>query len=185
MQWNKEFALESLKHWINDGEWEGTAHFRKHNSSLYEYLYRTFGMEVAFKKIGLDYETFKKSKGKKIRHRSDKEVLQDLLCWINEGKWINVKDLQVNHQRFYREISRIGFKEAFDQLGLDYRDYRYHLWDENSILKQLKNVIDNDEWEGALHLKMTNPSLYSAINRAMGIPNASQKLGLNYKEYKE
>ena len=43
-------------------------------------------MDIAFEKIGLDYESFKKSKGKKIRHRPEKEVLQDLLYWINEEK---------------------------------------------------------------------------------------------------
>jgi len=50
MQWNKQVDLESSKHWIDKGEWQGTAHFRKHNSFLYEYLYRTFGMDIAFEK---------------------------------------------------------------------------------------------------------------------------------------
>jgi len=136
------------------------------------------------KKIGLDYESFKKSKGKKIRHRPEKEVPQDLLYWINEGKWVNAKDLQVNHQRFYRKISRIGFKEAFHKLGLDYGKYRYHLWNEDDILGRLKDLIDNNKWEGTLHLKMNNPSLYSAIERSSGFPNAFQKLGLNYEAYK-
>ena len=40
-----------------------------------------------------------------------------------KGKWKDVRHLQVNHSRLYRELSRIGFPEAFHRIGLDYNNY--------------------------------------------------------------
>lgn len=122
-----------LKKWIDDGKWEGTIHFRKHNSSLYEFLYRTMGMDAAFRKLGLNYSDFKKSKGKHQKIRQEKEMIHELHSLIIENKWKGVRDLQENHSLLYRELSRIGFVEAFDRLGLDYKDDRYKIWNQDDF----------------------------------------------------
>ena len=184
-QWDEESALDLLEKWIDDGNWDGTVHFRKHNSSLYEYLYRAIGLSVAFEKLGLDYSDFKKSKGKRPNRRKDEVVINELHSLIREGEWRGVRDLQENHSLLYRELSRIGFPEAFHQIGLDYKKFRHAIWDQENILQDLKDLIDNGEWEGALHLKKHNSPLYNAINRKIGFSKAFEELGLNYDQYKK
>src|SRR3954451_21637914 len=111
--WNEHSALSMLKKWIDDEEWEGTVHFRKHNSSLYEYIYRTIGLDSAFRTIGLNYSDFKKSKGKRLKGRKDEKVINELHSLIREGEWKGVRHLQENNSLLYRELSRIGFAKAF------------------------------------------------------------------------
>src|SRR5690625_3788322 len=94
--WNDREALCRLQQWINDGKWQGTSHFRKFNSSLYEYLYRTTGMTSAFSKLGFDYLDFKKSKGKPQVHRAEQDVIQDLASFIQNDRWEGIRHLQVN-----------------------------------------------------------------------------------------
>lgn len=183
-KWSKQRALSLLKQWIKDNKWQGTAHFRRHNTSLYEYLYRTIGMNNAFKEIGLDYTDFKKSQGKRIIQRKDSEVIYDLYNLIHQNKWQDAKHLQLNDSRFYRELSRIGFPEAFSRIGLDYRDYRYAIWSEKNILEELKNIVDNGEWKGTRHLKSYHPSLYNAISRQMGFHEAFNKINKDYEDYR-
>ena len=77
--WNDHSALSMLKKWIDDEKWEGTIHFRKHNSPLYEYLYRVMGLDSAFSKLGLNYTDFKKSKGRRQKGREDEKVIKELL----------------------------------------------------------------------------------------------------------
>lgn len=146
--WNEHKALLLLKKWLDENKWEGTAHFRKLNSSLYEFLYRTLGMNAAFEKLGLNYSDFKKSKGKHLRIRSDHEVINDLHDFIKVGKWEGVRHLSIHHSLFHRELSRIGFPEAFQKLGLDYKNYRYAVWNTNNILIELEQIIKNKEWKG-------------------------------------
>ena len=93
--------------------------------------------------------------------------------------------MQENHSLLYRELSRIGFPEAFHQIGLDYKNFRHAIWDQENILQDLKDLIDNGEWEGALHLKKHNSPLYNAINRKIGFSKAFEELGLNYDQYKK
>src|SRR3954454_19274399 len=112
--WNDHSALSMLKKWIDDEKWEGTIHFRKHNSSLYEYLYRVMGLDSAFSKLGLNYSDFKKSKGRRQKGREDEKVIKELLSLIREDKWKGVRHLQVNNSLLYRELSRIGFVKAFN-----------------------------------------------------------------------
>lgn len=125
--WNEHDALLLLQKWISEQKWEGTAHFRRYNSSLYEFLYRTIGMDTAFDKLGLNYSDFKKSKGKYLKIRSDEEVISDLHNFIQAGKWKGSKHLSRHHSLFHRELSRIDFSKAFEKLGLDYKDYRSFL----------------------------------------------------------
>ena len=57
--------------------------------------------------------------------------------------------------------------------------------DQENILHALKDLIDNGEWKGALHLKKHNSPLYNAINRKMGFSKAFKELGLDYHQYKK
>lgn len=182
--WNEHSALSLLRNWIDDGKWEGTVHFRKHNSSLYEFLYRTIGMDSAFKKLGLKYSDFKKSKGKHQKIRQDKEVINELHSLIKENKWKGVRHLQKNHSLLYREISRIGFAQAFNRIGLDYKEFRYTIWNQDDMLNELKEIIENEEWKGTLHLKKYNSKLYNAIAQRTGFSKAFNEIGLNYDDYK-
>lgn len=182
--WNPDLALRMLKDWIVNGKWEGTTHFRKHNSSLYEYLYRTMGLDEAFDRLGLDYQDFKKSKGKRKIKRDDDEVIEELKHIIQNGKWKGIRYLQENNSLLYRDLSRIGFHKAFKKLGLDYKDYRYAIWTREEILQELEQVLKNGEWQGSLHLKETNSRLYNAIVRHIGFEEAFQALGLNYEDFK-
>ena len=183
--WTEETALSLLKKWIDDGKWDGTVHFRKHNSSLYEYLYRSFGFHAAFEKLGLDYTDFKKSKGKQLKNRNDEVVIHELQILLQKGRWKGVRHLQIHHSLLYRELSRIGFPEAFQRIGLDYSHYRNTRWNEENILIHLEEWIDRGEWEGALHLKKYNSKLYNAINRNIGFSKAFSELGLNYDQFKQ
>lgn len=177
-------ALQMLSQWIAAGKWEGTVHFRQHNSSLYEYLYRTMGLQEAFHKIGLDYNNFKRNSGKQQIHRDDTEVIEELRNIIQSEKWRGIRHLQENHSLLYRDLSRIGFVEAFNKLGLDYKQYRYTIWTKEKILKELSQVLENGEWKGSLHLKNTNSRLYNAIVRHISFTEAFRILGLNYNDYK-
>lgn len=78
----------------------------------------------------------------------------------------------------------MGFKEAFDRLGLDYKNFRHTIWSQEDILKELKEIIDKDEWKGALHLKESNSGLYNAIFREMGFSKVFREIGLDYEDYK-
>jgi len=182
--WNERKALHMLKKWIVEGNWKGTAHFRKHNPSLYEYLYRTMGLDTAFRKLGLNYSKFKKSKGKHQLKRKDEEVITELHTLIESGKWKGIRNLQVNHSPLYRDLSRIGFREAFDKLGLDYKAYRHAIWTQEEILEEFEKIIESGEWKGSLHLKEHNRKLYNAITRHIGFQAAFHKLGLDYNDYK-
>jgi len=182
--WNEPKALLLLQKWIEEDKWEGTTHFRKHNSSLYEFLYRTMGMDTEFEKLGLDYDDFKKSKGKHLKVRPEKEVLNDLNALIESGKWQGPKHLSIHHSSFHRELNRIGYQNAFEKLDLDYKDYRYAVWSKDEILSELEKVIENKEWHGIYHLKLNNGKLYNAIVREFGFPKAFRELGLNYHDYK-
>jgi hypothetical protein len=183
--WTEETALSLLKNWIDEGKWDGTVHFRRHNSSLYEYIYRSIGFYAAFERLGLDYADFKKNKGKQLKNRNDKVVIHELQTLMNEGKWKDVRHLQVNHSRLYRELSRIGFPEAFHRIGLDYKTIRNARWDKENILIDLKDFIDRGEWEGVSHLKKHNSKLYNAINRNIGFSKAFSELGLTYDQFKK
>jgi len=182
--WNEDKALFLLKKYLDEGRWEGVTHFRKKNTPLYEYLYRTMGMHAAFEKLGLNYSDFKKSKGKRVKIRSDEEVTNDLYHFIQSNKWRGASHLNKHHSNFHRELSRLGFPEAFKKIGLDYKDYRHAIWDKNEILKDLEIIINNQEWQGVLQLKIHNNKLYNAIVREFGFPRAFQELGLNYDDYK-
>jgi len=181
--WDETTALTMLKKWIIESRWKGTAHFREHNSSLYEYLYRTMGLDAAFKKIGLDYANYKKSVGKKQKARKTEEAIQELQTLIEKGQWEGVRHLQRTNSSLYRELSRIGFPEAFHQLGYDYKSYRYTIWSREKILNELRKIIESGEWQGVLHLKVTNSGLYNATVRHIGFREAFQALGLDYDDF--
>lgn len=100
--WDEHMALSMLKKWIDDGKWRGTTHFRKYNTSLYEYLYRTMGLNTAFEKIDLRYSNFKKHKGKKQKEKDIEKVIQELDTLIKEDQWKGIRDLQLNHSFLYR-----------------------------------------------------------------------------------
>ena len=90
VSWNESKALLLLQKWIGGNKWKWTpqtTHFKKHNFSLYGFLYRTKGMNTVFEKLGLDYDVFNKSKGKHLKVRPEKEVLNDLNALIEPGKW--------------------------------------------------------------------------------------------------
>ena len=116
-QWDEESALDLLEKWIDDGNWDGTVHFRKHNSSLYEYLYRAIGLPVAFEKLGLDYSDFKKSKGKRPNRRKDEVVINELHSLIREGGWRGVRDLQENHSLHTGNYPELVFQKPFIRLA--------------------------------------------------------------------
>lgn len=183
--WNEDSALFALKKWIDDGKWDGTTHFRKNNTSVYEYLYRTIGLESAFEKLGLNYADFKKSVGKRTKIRPDEEVINELHSLTSNGNWKGIRHLQINHSTLYTELSRIGFKNAFNKLGLDYKNFRYATWSQQDILNELKEMINKGEWQGVLHLKKNNSKLYNAISRDFGFPKAFSEIGLNYDDYRK
>lgn len=182
--WDKHHALSILKKWLDDGNWEGTAHFRKHNPDLYEYLYVTMGMDAAFEQLNLDYDDYKKSAGKFVEERSDEEILEQLYSLIVENEWKGIRDLQVNHSQLYREVKRMGFEEAFNRMGLDYREYGYTTWNEDKVLDELREIVESGRWRGAGHLREHHSSLYNAINRRFGFAEAFRKIGLDYEDYK-
>lgn len=184
-KWDSQDALLQLKKWIEDGKWRGTIHFRQYNTSLYEYLYRTFGLEDAFKKIGFNYIDFKKKQGKRLKKRSEQEINQDLQNLIQSNQWEGVRDLQLNHSLLYRELSRIGFAEAFRRIGLDYRNYRKVIWTRDDVLQELKAVINEGKWQGAAHLKHHHSFLYNAITREMSFSEAFREIGLDYDKYRK
>jgi hypothetical protein len=142
------------------------------------------GLDSAFRKLGLNYSDFKKSKGKRQKSRKDEKVINELHSLIREGKWKGVRHLQENYSLLYRELSRIGFAKAFDKLGLDYKNFRNAIWSQEDILNELKEIIDKGEWEGTLHLKKHNSKLYNAITRKFGFSKAFSEIGLNYDDYK-
>ena len=183
-KWNKQQALSLLRKYIDDDKWNGTAHFRKHHPSLYEYIYLTMGMEAAFEALELNYSDFKKSQGKYIKVRTDEEIINELHSLIRNNKWNGIRDLQLNHSLLYRELTRMGFEKAFNKLGLDYRDYRQTIWNQDAMLSELKELIEEEQWKGTRHLKKHNSRLYNAINREFGFPKAFSKIGLDYDNYK-
>lgn len=183
--WDEKTALTLLKKWIIEGSWRGTTHFRRHNSSLYEYLYRTMGLDTAFEKIGFHYEDYKKSTGKKRKERDAEDAIHELQKLIEKGNWQGIRHLQRTNNSLYRDLSRIGFPKAFHQLGFDYKQFRYAIWDQEKVLNELKEVIDSGEWKGALHLKETNSRLYNATNRYIGFREAFQAIGLNYDDFQQ
>lgn len=182
--WDEDKALFLLKNWIDEGEWKGTTHFRKHNSSLYEFLYRSVGLNKAFKQIGLNYSDFKRSQGKHQKGRKEEESLNELYHLITHNQWKGIRHLQLHHSLLYRELSRIGFAQAFSRLGLDDKAFRRTSWNQDQMLKELKEIIERKEWKGTSHLKDHNGRLYNAIEKSMGFPNAFQAIGLNYEDYK-
>lgn len=182
--WNEQKSLLLLEKWINEGRWKGTAHFRKHNTPLYEFIYRTMGMSKAFEKIGLNYSKFKKGHGEKARERSIEDITNDLHYLIKTNQWQGPTYLYGHNSKLHRELSRIGFQKAFKCIGLDYREYRHAIWDESNILSELQQVIQNKEWQGAYHLRVHHSSLYNAIVREIGFMEAFRKIGLKYGDYK-
>ena len=58
-------------------------------------------------------------------------------------------------------------------------------WTKETILKELKQWIDEEKWEGQTHLSKHNSGLYNAIRRNMGMIGAFRELGLSYYDYKK
>ena len=58
-QWNEEKMLAALKQWIDSGNWNGTGHFAENKGKLYKSIYKSFGMEEAFEKLGLNFSVDK------------------------------------------------------------------------------------------------------------------------------
>ena len=59
-KWTEEVILSELEKCLKGEGWKGTSHFEKHNSALCNAIRRNMGMQEAFKKIGLNYDDYKK-----------------------------------------------------------------------------------------------------------------------------
>ena len=49
------------------------------------------GLDFAFRKLGLNYSDYKKSKGRRQKGREDEKVINELYTLIREDKWKGVR----------------------------------------------------------------------------------------------
>lgn len=198
-QWYEEKMLTELREWIESGKWGGTGHFMKYNKKLYSIIYKYIGMEEAFGKLGLSYKDFVIQEGYP-RERIERETLLELKKLVRSDKWRGIDHLKTENYFLYISLNRLGFEEAFNQIGLQYEDHKLIKrekeekassksgeikWTREAILSELKRWIDDGKWKGQSDLSKHNSALYNAIRRNIGMSEAFRLIGLKYYDYKK
>lgn len=176
---DEKTALIQLKSLIENNNWSGIRDLQINNSPLYFALSR-LGLEHSFNKIGLNYKDYG------YIYMTDNRALHELKNIINNKEWKGIRHLKQHNTNLYNYIQRyIGFTDAFNLIGLDYKEYKLsNTWSKDTVLINLNKIIKNNEWEGFKHLQKQNPSLTKAINYYFGFEKAFKELGLNYNDFK-
>ena len=162
IKWTEEMILKELKNWINEGKWNGMKDMQKNNRPLYFAIYKNLGFEEAFKRIGLNYADYKKTKKK----WTEEKILAELEHWLSEGKWEGSGHLHKNYRKLYDAIyNYMGFEVAFEKLGLNYKEYAIIEKDfgEEETVEALKKWVEEDRWEGMQHLRNHHIYLYKNL----------------------
>lgn len=184
-RWTKESIAEEIRQLAEQGEDLSYSNVVIHHLSLMRAAMRYYGSwRDAVKAAGVDYDDVRK-----YRSWNRQRIIERIRELYEKGEdlsWRNVStNLDPQLAAAATKPKHFGsWRKAIEAAGIDYQEVRrYHHWDEETIIKRVRELYEQGVPLNAKHIEEIDiPLITAARRRFESWDKALQAAGLDYKQ---
>lgn len=184
-RWTKESIAEEIRQLAEQGEDLSYSNVVIHHLSLMRAAMRYYGSwRDAVKAAGVDYDSVRK-----YRSWNRQRIIERIRELYEQGEdlsWRNVStNLDPQLAAAATKPKHFGsWRKAIEAAGIDYQEVRrYHHWDEETIIKRVRELYEQGVPLNAKHIEEIDiPLITAARRRFESWDKALQAAGLDYKQ---
>jgi molybdenum-dependent DNA-binding transcriptional regulator ModE len=186
--WSEERVVEEIKAWHAKGEPLFSHYMRKHYQELLAAGIRYFGSwKQAVERAGIQYNQVRR-----YNHWTKENIVQTIQNLSAQGVDLSFRAMMLSGyaSMVYAAIRKNYFgswKNALEAAGLPSEDiYRYRIWDNETIIDEIKQLRDRGHDLSSKNMDMTHNSLIATARRRFGSwEDALKNAGIDYTQIRK